>query len=234
MSGGDEIGWMGWGAAACAVLAACILVMHLVRRPGAGPEARRSTRLWLLFGLGIFPLGSAGSANVAGFKATQSRKFCGSCHVMEPHAEDSADPSSRSLAAIHARNHSFGSDNCYTCHKDYGMYGYVLTKAGGMRHVYLYLTEFHGMPLAESKRAIRIRAPVPNGNCMYCHTTTAPRWLSVGDHASSLEAVRKGTVGCASPGCHGFAHPMTKLGKELDAMGMPPIPDAGTDGGGPR
>ena len=73
------------------------------------------------------------------------------------------------------------------------------------------------MPLEESKHDIRILRPLPNANCMACHTTTAPRWLSIGDHASSLEAVRNGTVSCASAGCHGYAHPMTKLGKELDA-----------------
>jgi cytochrome c-type protein NapC len=210
MSAGGQIGWMGWFAGGSALIAAVILLMHLVRRSENSLRSGTHTRLLLLFGLGIFPIGTAGMANVAGFEATQSREFCGSCHVMTPHAEDSADRESTSLAAIHARNQSFGRDNCYACHKDYGMYGYVLTKAGGMRHVYLYLTEFRKMPLEQSKHAIRIRAPVPNANCMYCHTTTAPRWLSVGDHASSLEAVRKGTVGCASPGCHGYAHPTTK------------------------
>jgi len=187
-----------------------ILVMQLVRRP----PLRRS-RLWLLLGLGVFPITTAGSANVAGFKATQSREFCGSCHVMEPHANESRDGASSALSAIHARNHSFGFENCYSCHKDYGMYGYVMTKAGGMRHVYLYLTEYHSMPLEQSKHDIRIRAPLPNENCMYCHTTTAPRWLSIGDHGSSLEQVRTNKISCASPGCHGFAHPSTKLGKEL-------------------
>lgn len=207
----SEIGWMGWLAIASSLAAAVILVMHLVRRPPLGPN----TRLWLLLGLGVFPIGSALTANVAGFSATQSRKFCGSCHVMDPHASDSNDPTSVSLAAIHARNHSFGNDNCYSCHKDYGMYGYVITKAGGMRHVWLYATEYRNMPIEEAKHDIRIRKPLPNQNCMGCHTTTAPRWLSIGDHASSLERVRNGEVSCASPGCHGYAHPMTKMGKEL-------------------
>lgn len=210
----SDVGWAEWTAAGSALIAALILVMHLVRRP----PLRRS-RLWLLLGLGVFPITTAGSANVAGFQATQTREFCGSCHVMDPHTKDSnmsletnANPA---LAAIHARNHKFGKENCYTCHKDYGMYGYVLTKAGGMRHVWLYLTEYHDMPLEKSKHEIRVRAPVPNENCMYCHSTTAPRWLSIGDHASSLEAVRANKISCASPGCHGFAHPSTKLGKEL-------------------
>lgn len=207
--------WLGWLSAGSAVAAAAILVMHLVRRPPVG----RSTKLWLLLGLGVFPISSATTANIAGFHATQSRNFCGSCHVMEPHARDSDDPRSTSLAAIHARNETFGHDNCYACHKDYGMYGYVLTKAGEMRHVYYYLTQYRKMPLAEAQREIRIRKPLPNENCMSCHTTNASRWQSIGDHASSLQAVRSGRVGCASPGCHGYAHPMTKANKELSAFG---------------
>ena len=215
MSTGAESDWVGWLAAASALAAAGILLLHLLRRPPLDGAGARNVRLLLLLGLGLLPITSATTANVSGFKATQSREFCASCHVMEPHADDSNDPSSNSLAAIHGRNSSFGHDNCYACHKDYGMYGYVLTKAGGMRHVYLYLTEYHSMPLEESKHDIRIRAPLPNANCTSCHTTTAPRWLSIGDHASALDGVRSGAVSCASPGCHGYAHPVTKLGKEL-------------------
>lgn len=217
MSADTEIDWSAWLSAASALAAAVILVSHLLRKPPIDGGQKTNTKLWLLLGLGVFPITSAGTANVAGFKQTQSREFCGSCHVMYPHADDSKDPSSNALAAIHARNDAFGSENCYTCHQDYGMYGFVMTKIGGMRHVYLYLTEYHDMPLEEAKHDIRIMKPLPNANCMHCHSTTAPRWLSIGDHASSLEAVRSGTVSCASPGCHGFAHPVTKLGKELDA-----------------
>jgi nitrate/TMAO reductase-like tetraheme cytochrome c subunit len=216
MSTGSETDWVGLLAAASAVASAGVLVMHLVRRPSLDGARGRNTKLWLLLGLGVFPITTAGTANISGFKATQSRKFCASCHVMEPHAGDSDDPTSTSLAAVHARNPTFGHDNCYACHADYGMYGYVLTKAGGMRHVYLYLTEYHDMPAEQARHDIRIMRPLPNVNCMSCHTTTTPRWLSIPDHASSLESVRNGTVSCASPGCHGYAHPMTKIGKELD------------------
>jgi cytochrome c-type protein NapC len=211
MSLGHELDAMGWLSVTSAAIAASILLVHLLRRR----PVTETSKLWLLLGLGVFPIVTAGTANIAGFEATQSRKFCGSCHVMIPHAEDSGDPQSLSLAAVHARNEYFGQNNCYTCHKDYGMYGYVLTKMGGMRHVYLYLTEYRTMPLSESKHDIRILKPLPNANCMHCHTTTAENWLRVPDHASSLESVRAGKLSCASVGCHGFAHPMTKLGKEL-------------------
>jgi cytochrome c-type protein NapC len=206
---------MGWVAVTSAAIAAAILLVHLLRRR----SVTGTSKLWLLMGLGVFPILTAGTANIAGFDATQSRKFCGSCHVMIPHAEDSSDPNSLSLAAAHARNEYFGENNCYTCHKDYGMYGYVLTKMGGMRHVYLYVTEYRSMPLEESKHAIRILKPLPNANCMHCHTTSAPDWLRVPDHASSLALVREGKLSCASAGCHGFAHPATKLGKELASDG---------------
>jgi nitrate/TMAO reductase-like tetraheme cytochrome c subunit len=218
MHGQGAVGWIGWLSVASACLAAVILVMHLVRR-GPLDGARKA---WLLMGIGVLPIASAATANVAGFKATQSRTFCGSCHVMRPHADDSNDGESTTLASIHARNESFGHDSCYTCHKDYGMYGYVLTKMGGMRHVYLYLTEYRAMPIEEAKHDIRIRKPLPNANCMNCHTTTAPRWLSIGDHSSSIEPLRAGALSCASVGCHGYAHPMTKLGKELPETGRGP------------
>ncbi len=204
-----HLGALGWISVMTAGIAAVILAVHLLRpRP-----VTAATKLWLLMGLGVFPISTAATSNVAGFEATQSRKFCGSCHVMTPHANDSGDANSHSLAAVHARNELFGKDNCYTCHEDYGMYGYVFTKAGGMRHVYLYLTEYRDMPIEDAKRSIRIRSPLPNANCMHCHTTTAPRWLKIADHASTLDGVRAGKVACASAGCHGYAHPMTKLGE---------------------
>jgi nitrate/TMAO reductase-like tetraheme cytochrome c subunit len=190
----------------CAGIAATILVAYLVLQP----HLVGATKLWLLLGLGVFPLGVAAAGNVQGFEATKERKFCGSCHVMIPHASDSEDPKSVSLASRHARNKLFGDANCYACHADYGMYGTILTKLGGMRHVWLYVTEFHSMPLEEAKKVIHLRKPFPNENCMQCHSTQLLVWQRVPDHRSSLEDVRTGRMSCASAGCHGYAHPSTK------------------------
>ncbi len=213
--------WLGWTALGCAGIAAALLIQHLWRRPALTPD----TRLRLLFGLGVFPILSAGAANIKGFQSMESRKFCGSCHVMIPQATDSRNHQSHSLSSIHARNKFFGEDNCYSCHADYGMYGFVVTKMGGMRHVYYYLTKFRSVPVDEAKREIRINKPLPNGNCMECHTTTAPDWLEIGDHASAVEGVRNGSISCASPGCHGYAHPNTKTAAELELAR--PVGDAG-------
>lgn len=191
-------------ALACAVLSAIILIAYLVVRP---PLAH-AVKLWLLLGLGVLPIGAAFAGNVQGFEATKERNFCGSCHVMGLHQQDSDDPWSGSLAARHARNAMFGSENCYVCHADYGMFGTIVTKAGGMRHVWLYLTEYRNTSLAEAKKTIHLREPGKmNGNCMQCHSTDDTLWLKVPDHRASLDDVRAGRVSCASAGCHGLAHP---------------------------
>ncbi len=201
-------------ALVCAGLACTIVTWFVIRRPALN----RHTKLLLLFGLGVFPIGAAGAANVQGYEATQKREFCGSCHVMTPYSNDSTNQASAGLASRHARNDFFGSQNCYSCHEDYGMYGTVLTKMGGMRHVWLYYTEYHGMSLAEAREKIHLVNPYPNANCMHCHSTELQGWQRVKEHRSSLEDVRAQRISCASPGCHGFAHPFSKP----DGGGAPP------------
>jgi nitrate/TMAO reductase-like tetraheme cytochrome c subunit len=190
----------------CAGFAAAILIVYLIRRP----PLVGATKLWLLLGLGVFPIGAAAAGNIQGFEATKQRRFCGSCHVMGPHAADSEDRLSLSLASRHARNNLFGEENCYVCHADYGMFGTVVTKLGGMRHVWLYVTQFRDVSLEEAKKTIHLVKPYPNANCMQCHSTELALWQRIPDHKAALEDVRHGKVSCASAGCHGYAHPFSK------------------------
>jgi cytochrome c-type protein NapC len=193
------------------VLSAIVLVAYLVGRP----PLVRATKIWLLLGLGILPIGAAFAGNVQGFEATKERAFCGSCHLMSLHVQDSDDPGSHSLAARHARNPMFGGENCYVCHADYGMFGTIVTKAGGMRHVWMNLTAYRRTSLEEAKRTIALREPSKmNDNCMQCHSTRDELWLKVGDHRAALDDVRAGRVGCASAGCHGLAHPFFRAAQE--------------------
>jgi nitrate/TMAO reductase-like tetraheme cytochrome c subunit len=201
------------GELLCAALSAVILVGYLVARP----PLVRATKLALLLGLGVFPIGAAFSGNVHGFEATKERSFCGSCHTMALHAADSDDPKSRTLAAQHAHNKMFGSENCYSCHADYGMFGTIVTKAGGLRHVWTYLTEYRGKSVEDDKNEIRLLDPGQmNGNCMQCHSTEDTLWLDVPDHRASLDDTRAGRLGCASAGCHGLAHPFWGTGAQAN------------------
>lgn len=186
-------------------IAAVLILWFLVRRPAL----TRATKIVLLFGIGVLPLATAANGNVSGYYAMKKRTFCGSCHVMTPYKDDSEDLKSLGLAARHARNAQFGEENCYMCHADYGMFGTITTKIGGMRHVYEYVFNFHQLSLDEALPKIHIRNPFPNSTCIRCHSTENPLWNKIGDHASTLVEVRAGTTSCASAGCHAAAHPFS-------------------------
>jgi cytochrome c-type protein NapC len=183
-----------------------VLLWYLVRRP----PLTRATKIALLFGIGLLPIATAGNGNVAGYHATKERQFCSSCHVMTPYGDDAASPASESLASRHSRNEAFGEESCYACHANYGMFGTVATKLGGMRHVYEYVFNYRSMPTDEFLSTIEILEPFPNSTCIRCHSTSNPGFRRIGDHASSLAEVRAGAVSCASEGCHGPAHPFSK------------------------
>ncbi len=179
-----------------------------------------ATKLRLFVGLGVFPALAASASTVTGMERTTHREFCGSCHVMGAHFNDAVDPKSQSLAAKHSRNPFFGDHSCYTCHADYGMYGYALTKIGGLRHVYLYYLGGYGdMPLEQAKKEIHLIKPYDNTNCRQCHTTSLHDWRDVPDHESLKAELFANKVSCASSGCHGFAHPFTKAAR-VDAASV--------------
>lgn len=190
----------------CAGFAAALLIWFLV----AKPQLTSHVKVLLLLGFGVFPIGAAATGNVAGFEHTKNRPFCGSCHVMTPYRADSEDPLSKSLAAAHARNEEFGPYNCYECHREYGAFSTVLTKMGGMRHVYEYYTHYKGVDVDTAIHEIELYKPMANASCMACHSTEVSSWLRVRDHLSSLDVVRDGRLSCASEGCHGPAHPFSK------------------------
>jgi cytochrome c-type protein NapC len=202
----------------CALVAGALLTWFLVRRP----ELTGQVKVLLLLGFGVFPIGAAATGNVAGFVHTKHRSFCGSCHVMTPYALDSIDPKSKSLAAAHARNEEFGPDNCYTCHQDYGAFSTVMTKIGGMRHLYEYYTHYKDVDIPTALAEIEIYKPIANASCMRCHSTEIASWNAVGDHRSSLPDLRSGAVTCASEGCHGPSHPFSKPKRKPGQQGAAP------------
>jgi len=208
-------------ALAGAVLAAPLLIWYLVRRP----SLTRATKVVLLLGIGVFPLLTAGSGNIAGYEATKNVRFCGSCHVMTPYAADVQDMSSMTLASRHARNQAFGHEACYTCHADYGMFGTVTTKIGGMRHVYEYALNFRQLSFEEAEPKIHIRRPFPNSTCMRCHSTQVPSFKRVDEHVALVDELRANQVTCVG-GCHGPAHPF----KPMPPRQLPRAEDQDEDG----
>ncbi len=190
-------GWLGIIAVVCAAIATVILLTFLFRKPQIGGD----TKVWLLLGLGVLPIATAVSANIQGFHSMETREFCGSCHVMIPHASDSDDRTAIRSRRSTRGNRSFGSENCYTCHKDYGMYGFVSRSFGRLRHVYYYLTEYHDMPLGSRSTTFASCIPLPNDTCMGLPlTTNAPRWKRRFRITRPSRSTRSGngTLSCAS------------------------------------
>ena len=208
---------MTWLAIVCAVLASMILVWFLVRKPGL----TGSVKFLLLLGFGVLPIGSAATGNIAGFEHTKHRRFCGSCHVMIPYRADAENLASRSLASMHAYNEDFGEDNCYACHKDYGAFSTIMTKIGGMSHVYYYYTHYYKVDIPTALAEIELYKPFPNANCVRCHSTHVRGWLSIEDHDSNLARLRSGEVSCVSEGCHGPVHPFSKPKKTHAKLAEP-------------
>ena len=204
--------WLGFVALGSAAFAAAILIGFLLKKPALDLRVK----LALFLGLGVFPAIAAAASTVAGMERTTSREFCGSCHVMDAHFQNAIDPKRQSLAARHSRNPFFGEHSCYVCHADYGMYGYAMTKTGGMRHVYeYYLGGYDKMSLEQALKVIHLRKPYDNLNCRQCHTTTLRGWRSVPDHDALKAELFSNKVSCASAGCHGFAHPFDKGEKQM-------------------
>lgn len=184
-------------ALVAAAISILILLWYLIRRPPLG----RLTKVMLLFGLGVMPLGVALTGNISGFEYTLKRQFCGSCHVMLPYTEDAADPNSNSLAAIHSRNHSFGDESCYNCHADYQLFGAMTTKVNGLKHLFYYVTKYANTgPYGEGGEPIHMYKKFQNSMCTRCHSTTAPNWLKNENHAGMLEEIRSGDAKCLD--CH--------------------------------
>lgn len=200
------LAWLALGPAAIAI---GILLWFLLRRPPL--ESRVKAILFL--GFGVFPIGAALAGNIIGFEHSAQRHFCGSCHVMLPYTNDSSNPKSHTLAAVHAHNAWFGSKNCYVCHRDYGMFGTAVTKLGGLRHLWQYYTKYHQMTNEEALKRIHLYTPFDNASCGHCHAEDGPAWRSTPEHVALAAQIEANVVGCASAGCHGPAHPFSKQGR---------------------
>ena len=198
---------LSWAALACAGGASLILGWFLIRRPALST----TTKVLLFFAIGILPIGSAVTGNVVGFQKTMDRQFCGGCHTMTPYTDDAADPTSTSLAAMHTRNREFGARSCYTCHADYGMFGTISTKIGSLSHVYRYYTEYRSISAQAAFGRIHLYRPYANDTCMQCHSTEIASWTAVPEHDSAKDLLRTGDLSCLGGGCHGPAHPFSKV-----------------------
>jgi len=150
----------------------------------------------MLFGaILVLPVMVVFLATAHGMQESMTVDSCGACHVMDGHVKDLRDPKSTSLAAVHYKNRYIQTDQCYTCHSDYGMFGTVSAKMAGLGHTYYNLTGTYPKP-------IKIRAPYPNVRCLSCHGGAAN---FVAKHEKDqIDRLLASKDSCLD--CHGPAH----------------------------
>ena len=93
----------------------------------------------------------------------------------------------RALAAVRYQSRLVGRDStCYSCHKDYGLFGDVKAKMNGLRHVWAHYVT--GVP-----EHLALYQPFPNANCLHCHDD-ARRCLENPPHGPVLGTWHSGTL----------------------------------------
>jgi cytochrome c-type protein NapC len=159
-------------------------------------------RIVLLVGLVVLPLLiSAGNISYGVGKSSTTR-FCLSCHEMQRHGKSLFVDSKQALAAVHYQNRLVDRETvCYSCHKDYAMFGDVKAKLNGLRHVWAHYIA--GVP-----QKIELYRPYPNSNCLHCHDDMR-RFVEGPAHRPILDALTTGKTSCLS--CHRIAHDMAKV-----------------------
>lgn len=164
--------------------------------------AQRVGRIVLLAGLVALPLlVSAGNISYGVAESSQTR-FCLSCHEMQRHGRSLFVDDKQALAAVHYQNRLVERDTtCYSCHKNYALFGDVTAKVNGLRHVWAHYVS--GVP-----EKLALYQPYPNSNCLHCHDDSR-RFVEAPPHRAILAALYDGTTSCLS--CHRIAHDMTKV-----------------------
>lgn len=159
-------------------------------------------RVVLLVGLVALPLLlSVGNVSY-GFHQSSSTGFCLSCHEMKDYGKSLFVDNRQALAAVHYQNRFVDRETvCYSCHKDYAMFGDVTAKMNGLRHVWAHYIA--GVP-----KKIELYKPYPNSNCLHCHDDMR-RFVEGPAHKPIMSALYAGTTSCLS--CHRIAHDMAKV-----------------------
>jgi len=170
---------------------------------GAGAlDGHTVGRVVLLVAIVVLPLLLTVGNLSYGVSESSSTRFCLSCHEMQRHGRSLFADNRQALAAVHYQSRLVDRQTaCYSCHKDYAMFGDVTAKLSGLRHVWAHYVS--GVPAK-----LELYHPYPNSNCLHCHDDSR-RFAEGAAHRPVLAALYAGTTSCLS--CHRVAHDMAKV-----------------------
>ena len=187
------------------VLVAIALIALVVLRPSL--TAARGGRILAFLAFLVLPLLATGMGLAAHMEQSKTTEFCLSCHVMEPYGRSLHVDDAAWLPAQHYQNNRIPRDMaCFTCHKDYTMFGDAKAKLRGLRHVYVNY-------LGTIPEKIKLYEPYNNRECLHCHA--GARSFEESDLHKEIRAdLGSNTTSCLE--CHDTVHNAHELeGKPL-------------------
>lgn len=190
-----------------AILALSIVLAGYILIAAPRLLTHRSGKLLVLVGVFLLPCGSAVTGVSYNMEQSKQTDFCLSCHEMEPYGQSLHIDDEELIPALHFQRRLVPRElACYTCHKDYAMFGSATSKLNGLRHVYAHY--IGGIP-----ETIKLYKPFPNANCLSCHQGARKFEDSEHHHSASTPRsdIQNGTISCLSSGCHDVAHTVDEL-----------------------
>lgn len=199
---------MGANEIVAAVIAgAAALAMAVAAWPSMTKD--RGGKILTFFALFIFPSVVAFSGSWQHLERSKRTEFCLSCHTMSEHGRSLFIDDPSFLPAAHYQNNRVPRDQaCYTCHKDYTMYGDVSAKLRGLRHVY---AQYFGNRPEPAQ--IKLYTPYNNRECLHCHAG-ARSFEEASPHnrePGAIAAMKSNTMSCLNSKCHEFVHDVESL-----------------------
>ena len=177
-------------AASAVALIGWTLVAHRGRLAGF------RARMLLFIGVCCVPFPAVLMSAAVGLEQSKAVAFCSSCHVMGAFVADMRDAASGSLSALHFRNRYIQDEHCYSCHTDYGLFGTLEAKVGGMTHVW---NEFAGAGSGTVRPKTNYRFTI----CLNCHGQSS-KFINQKGHAGVVNKVVSGQSACTE--CHARSH----------------------------
>lgn len=192
----------GIGLISRVILVLCVITILLIGYIAftRGKDVMNPANKWLLL-VGFMILAPlAYLINFAvSFEESKPVSMCNSCHVMNGYVEDLKDPDSESIAALHYQYRWIADNQCYNCHTDYGLWGPIKAKMGGMRHSWKYYIVGYETP-------IKIRGTYNNQICLHCHGPVQS-FQDVEEHQDYMKDIEMNKQSCFGADCHISPHP---------------------------
>jgi cytochrome c-type protein NapC len=137
-----------------------------------------------------------------GVHQSSKTEFCLSCHEMQPYGMSLFVDDRNAVPAVHYQNRLIDRDTtCYSCHKDYALFGDLRAKMNGLRHVWVHYTQ----PIPEK---MALYQPFPNNNCLHCHDD-ARRFIEAPPHQPIANELLSGKTSCLT--CHRSTHDLAAV-----------------------